>query len=145
MRRRLGERLSRGHRILPHTADAIVEAWAPTKPACLEEAVVGLVALFAGIDGLAPEGEWPVSLPPAPDDQLLVMLLEEVLAAVDVAGEVPVAAELDADGEGVRGVLRTVPASVVDVHGAVPKAIAWSGLEFGRSDGGWRCRFTVDV
>jgi SHS2 domain-containing protein len=136
---------ARGHRLLPHTADAIVEAWGPTRAACLEEAVAGLVGLFASTAGLAPEGEWPVALPPAPDEQSLVMLLEEVLAAIDGAGVVPVAADLQVDREGVRGVLRTVAAAAVEVHGAVPKAVAWSGLEFGPEDGRWRCRFTVDV
>jgi SHS2 domain-containing protein len=135
----------RGHRVLPHTADAIVEAWGPTKAACLEEAVRGLVDLFATARGPGPEGDWPVAIGPAPDDELLVSLLDEVLTAVDVTGAVPVAASLEADGDGVRGVLKTVPADAVEVHGAVPKAIAWSGLEFGRRDGGWRCRFTVDV
>lgn len=111
----------------------------------MEEAVAGLVGLFATAQGASPDGDWPVAIGPAPDDELLVALLDEVLTAVDAAGVVPVAADLRVDGEGVRGVLRTVLTSAVDVHGAVPKAIAWSGLEFGHDGGRWRCRFTVDV
>lgn len=135
----------RGHRVLPHTADAIVEAWGPTKAACLEEAVAGMVGLFATARHPVPEDDWPVAIGPAPDDVLLVALLDEVLVAVDAAGAVPVRAILEADGAGVRGVLKTVPAAAVEVHGAVPKAVAWSGLEFGSEGGHWRCRFTVDV
>jgi hypothetical protein len=36
----------RGHRVLPHTADVIVEAWGPDLVSCCEEAVAGLAALY---------------------------------------------------------------------------------------------------
>ncbi|HEV8559398.1 MAG TPA: archease [Actinophytocola sp.] len=38
---------SRGHRAVPHTADIRIEAWAPTREACLGEAVAALVESFA--------------------------------------------------------------------------------------------------
>ena len=41
-----------GYRLLPHTADVVVEAWAPTRMACLAEVVRGLVAVFADITGV---------------------------------------------------------------------------------------------
>src|SRR6266542_3957545 len=52
-----------GYRMLPHTADVVVEAWAPTKPACLAKAVRGLVA----VDGVVPVG---VQVEPTPDGRL---------------------------------------------------------------------------
>jgi SHS2 domain-containing protein len=41
-----------GYRLLPHTADVVVQAWAPTRAACLAEAVRGLVAVFADTAGV---------------------------------------------------------------------------------------------
>ena len=47
LRERLAAGAGRGHRTVPHTADLRVEAWAPTREACLAEAVRGLVDRFA--------------------------------------------------------------------------------------------------
>jgi hypothetical protein len=49
-------RSQRGYRTLPHTADLRIEAWAPTREACLAEGVAGLVATFA--DTAKAEPEW---------------------------------------------------------------------------------------
>ncbi|HEU4424948.1 MAG TPA: archease, partial [Pilimelia sp.] len=43
------DRSERGFRLLPHTADVIVSAWAPTASGCVEQAVRGLVAIFAEV------------------------------------------------------------------------------------------------
>lgn len=124
----------------------MVEAWGPTPEACLEEAVAGLVGLFVAADGIVPSGSHAVSLPPAPDDVLLVGLLEEVLYLVDAEGAVALdAAVRRRDDGGIDAVLRTAPAEAVEVVGAVPKAVAWSGLAVWRDGDLWRCRFTVDV
>jgi SHS2 domain-containing protein len=137
---------SSGHRLLPHTADVIVEAWGPTRDACLREAVMGLVEVFADVDGVAAPDSVPLSFPQAPGEELLVGLLEEVLYLLDAEGRVPVDVSLTsaADG-GLGGAFRVVSAAAVEQRGAVPKAITRHGLEFGQDAGVWRCRATVDV
>ena len=135
-----------GHRELPHTADEIVEAWGPTRTACLTEAVHGLVACFADVTDACPTGEHPIDLPGTADDLLLVDLLEEVVYLLDARGEVPVVANLvQPAAGGLTGTFRTAPVHAVAVAGPAPKGIAHSGLWIGRQQGQWRCRFTVDV
>lgn len=136
---------SSGHRLLPHTADVIVEAWGPTRDACLRQAVLGLVATFADVDDVAASDNVPLSFPQAPAEDLLVVLLEEVLYLLDAENRLPVDVTITstADG-GLQGDFLMVPATAVDQHGAIPKAITHHGLEL-RRNGGWRCRVTIDV
>jgi len=143
-----------GYRLLPHTADVRLLAWGPTREACLDQAVRALAAVFVelpvGVPAIPPAGvptRVPVALPPGPDAELLVGVLEEALFLVDVRGLVARAAELHPDGEGgLRGTLDAVALADVVPVGSVPKAIARSGLRFGEDDdGAWRCVVTVDV
>jgi SHS2 domain-containing protein len=135
-----------GHRLLPHTADLIVEAWAPTRELCLREAVRGLVEAFADVRGVAAGGAIPIALPPDDDSSLLLGLLDEVLYLLDADDVVPVdvAIERTADG-GLRGAFLVASTAAVAQQGAVPKAIAHHGLHLGHDAVGWRCRVTVDV
>jgi SHS2 domain-containing protein len=153
-----------GHRLVPHTADVALEAWAPAKYECVIQAVHALVGGFAelmerrgGRDEPAPaSAPAPVSAPalrvsvsvpidPASDDDLLVAVLDEVIYQVEVHGRVPVDATLAAAGEAVDVRFETVPIDTVRIIGAVPKAVSLHQLRFGRVDGGWRCHVTVDV
>ncbi len=135
-----------GYRLLPHTADVMVEAWAPTREACLAEVVRGLVGVFADTAGAVAVRSVALGLEPASDEELLVRLLEEVIYLVEVDGLVPVdvAVGLEPDG-GLAGRLEVVPLEPAMVIGPAPKAIAWSELEFARQGTGWTCRATVDV
>jgi SHS2 domain-containing protein len=135
-----------GYRLLPHTADVAIEAWAPTRAACLAEAVRGLVAVFADTSGVVAGRSVAVTLAPASDEELLVRLLEEVIYLVEVDGMVPVDAHLEpaADG-GLRGRLEVAPVAPAMVVGPAPKAVAWHELSFAPGRTGWSCRVTVDV
>jgi SHS2 domain-containing protein len=134
-----------GHRVVPHTADLIVEAWAPTKQRCLEEAVVALVESFAEPTGAASTHPVPVTLDAPNDEDLLVRLLEEVVYVVEVRGVVPLGAHFRVDGGRVAGHLEVVPVDQVELVGAVPKAVARHALSFVIDDGTWRCRAVIDV
>lgn len=68
-----------GHRMSPHTADLIIEAWAPSRDECLAEAVVALRASFVDIADRVSTKRHYITLSPASDDELLVTLLEEAL------------------------------------------------------------------
>lgn len=135
-----------GYRLLPHTADVVVEAWAPTRAACLAEAVRGLVAVFADTAGVAASRSVAFTLDPAGDEELLVRLLEEVIYLVDVDGVVPVDTHVEpaADG-GLCGGFDVAPLALGMVIGPAPKAVAWHQLSFARGQAGWVCRVMIDV
>jgi SHS2 domain-containing protein len=140
------ERPAVGHRLLPHTADVVVEAWAPTRAACLAEAVRGLVAVFADTGGLLASRSIALALDPAGDEELLVRLLEEVIYLVEVEEVVPVGAHLEPSPDGgLHGRLEVAPLLPAMVIGPAPKAVAWHELRFARQGTGWTCRVTVDV
>lgn len=130
----------------PHVADLVLEAWGADRLTCLASAVTGLVATFADPSGAPPGPSVEFAIPPAPDEDLLVRLLEEVIYLVDVRGLVPVAVRVsDADG-GLRGEFDTVTVGDVEEVGALPKGVSRSAVELGPASGtGWRCRVIVDV
>lgn len=136
-----------GHRLLPHTADTIVEAWGPTPAACLEQVVLGLVGTFAEPVPGAGVSEVPFDLGSVNAGELPLALLDEVVYLLDTRGLVPVGVVFD-DGEraGPTGRFLVVDVAAVEPVGAVPKAVARSDLVFERDRSGrWRCRVTVDV
>ncbi len=141
-----GGRPDHGFALLPHTADMILSAWAPTDTGCLAEAVRGLVASFADIPVATPEAAVPFSCDPAAAPELLVRVLEEVNYLLDARGLLARDARLRRrpDG-GLDGTLLVVSADAAEVVGPVPKAITRHRLEFGSQPGGWRCAVTVDV
>jgi SHS2 domain-containing protein len=146
--RRMSSRRDRdeGYRLVPHVADVILEAWGSTRVACLEHAALGLVESFADIGGVEPSDRLPVVLRAADDEDALVLLLEEVIYAVEALGMVPVGVELveDADGS-VGGAFAAAAVDRVEVIGALPKGVSRSELEFEQRDGMWRCHVLVDV
>src|SRR5690606_8388519 len=119
----------RGHRAVPHTADVILEAWAPDLAACLEEAVEALVAIYAEAETDARREPYEVHLPPGPPERLLVDLLDEVVFALDTADGVPVGAAVRSlDDAGLDAVLWLAPPDQVSPTGSVPKAVSHSEL-----------------
>ena len=136
----------RGFRLVPHTADCIVEAWGPDRCACLAEAVSGLVSVFAGTADAVAATVLPVAIDPAPDADILVSLLEEVVYTVEVFGKVPVRVHLgEREDGGIAGDLEVVDASELPLIGPVPKGVAYHDLAIGPGPGAWRCHVVVDV
>ena len=135
----------RGHRSVPHTADIRIEAWAPTREACLAEAVAGLVASFLDTAGARSVRTATVDRTAGSDTDTLVEVLDEVIYLLDTQGAVPIDTEVvaGADGPGMR--LHLAPVAEVRPIGAVPKAVTLHDLRFGRTDGGWSCAVTIDV
>lgn len=135
----------RGHRGLEHTADEILTAWGPTREACLEEAVSGLVALFVDADGAG--WGWHLAVEFAGgDEDVLVGLLEEVIFRLDVDSAIPVRVHVAPRPGGVVAHLWMVDRGRVLEVGATPKGVSRSGLTFGlAADGSWRCEVVIDV
>lgn len=136
-----------GHRQVPHTADVTIEAWAPTREECLAETVGGLVASFADTAGVAVPGRRVAfACPAAPDTELVVHLLEEVIYLLDAQDFVPVDVVVDlAPDGGVTGHFEVVDRVDVRQVGPAPKAVTRYGLNLSPDAGVWRCTVTVDV
>jgi len=137
---------ARGHASLPHTADVRIEAWAPTAEECYEEAVAGFVDIFADVTHTSAGRPRPFHVGPGSPELLLILLLDEVLLAVDVEGLVPRSVHVERPGrDGLDGVFALVPVDEVQVVGSIAKGVSHEGLLFGTRDGSWRCQATVDV
>ncbi len=135
----------RGHTIRAHTADEILEAWGPTREACLEEAVLGLVSTVADVDGVGWSWHRAVELA-GTDEELLVALLEEVIFDLDTSGELPVRVLVRPHADGVVAHLWLAHLARVTARGATPKGVAYSQLTMREErPGRWRCRVTIDV
>ncbi|HVC14684.1 MAG TPA: archease [Acidimicrobiales bacterium] len=135
-----------GHRLAPHTADCIVEAWAPDRAGCLTEALEGLVEVFVDVPESATTRYWPLadSAPGAEDE--LVSLFEEVIYALDVFGVVPVRFHLaETEDGGIAGDMEVVSGDEVQNVGPVPKGVSYHDLSMKLEEGEWRCHVLVDV
>jgi len=131
---------------VPHTADIIVEAWAPTREQCLAEAVAALTESCADTSNVVPTSRHTFRLAADSDEQTLVAVLEEVLYVLDAHGQVPVTTHLDSmNGTELSGWFDVASVSEIPLIGSAPKGIALSGLSVHPVDGGWRCTATVDV
>lgn len=137
---------ARGHRLLGHTADMALEAWAPTRTECLAEAVGGLVDSFIDLSTATASENFAATFGPGDDESLFVQLLDEVIYLLDVFGRIPIDAEVeDARDGGLVVHFATATADEVVVTGAAPKAVSLHGLHFGFEAGRWRCQATIDV
>jgi len=137
----------RGHRLVAHTADCMLEAWGENRAACLAEAMAALVEVFAEVHDDAPtQRVMPLAATASADVDVLVALLEEVIYVADVFGAVPVRFHVaEAEDGGVAGDMVVVDAGDVELIGPVPKAVSYHHLDMGEHDGRWSCRAVVDV
>jgi SHS2 domain-containing protein len=139
------QRPESGHRSVPHTADARIEAWAPTRERCVAEAVAAMVDGFADVSGAPPAGTVEFHVAPAADPDLLVSVLDRVIYLMDVDSRLPVSADVRAAEGGLDVRLAMAEPDRVETFGAVPKAVSLHELRFAERDGGWSCAVTLDV
>jgi SHS2 domain-containing protein len=141
---RMAERPA-GHRSVPHTADARVEAWAPTRERCVAEAVAALVEGFVDVTGARPVVTEGFQVSPGPDEDMLVAVLDRVVYLIDTTGQVPIRADVSSVDSGLAVRLEMADPDTVEVIGAVPKAVSLHELRFAADDVSWSCSVTVDV
>lgn len=141
-----GSRSTGGHRALPHTADVILEAWAPTREECIAEAVAALVESFVDTTHAHECAGHPFRIPVSTTEGALVTVLEEALYVLDMGGQVPLSTTVAGIQDGcVYGSFALADVTDHELTGSVPKGVSLSGLVFAQQGGEWRCRFTVDV
>jgi phage shock protein A len=147
LKERLAHDAGQGHWTVPHTADLRVEAWGPTREACLAEAVQGLVDSFAVVAAARPRHTAERRFIASSDEDLLIAVVEEVIYRLDADGEIPVASAVRPAPEG--GVMLTLPLADVneaEITGAVPKAASLHDLRCAPdATGRWSCGITIDV
>ena len=135
----------RGHRLVDHTADEIVEAWGPSRAACLEEAALGLVELFARPTSTTPTRSHEATLDGRDPATLLLEVLSEIIYLADAENAVPAAVGVFDQGEHVRVHLDLVTTGDVEATGPAPKGVSHSGLDL-RNDGArWTARALIDL
>jgi len=148
---RLSERLAagaaQGHRSVPHTADLRIEAWAPTREACLAEAARGLVDSFAAVAAARPRRTAERRFIAGSDEDLLVAIIGEVIYRLDADGQIPVALDVrPAPDGGVVLSLQLADVGEAEITGAVPKAASLHDLRCAPGPAGrWSCAITIDV
>ncbi|WP_329260994.1 archease [Actinoallomurus sp. NBC_01490] len=136
---------SAGHRIVPHTADLRIEAWAPTREQCIAEAVYAMVGAFTDLTSTVPAVRREFVVPAAPAQDQLVTVLNELIYRMDTDDEVPRAVEVRRKGADLQVLLAMADTARVTVIGAAPKAVTRRRLSFGPIDTGWRCIVTLDA
>ena len=145
----LSERLAAdaGHRTVPHTADLRIEAWAPTREACLAEAARGLVGSFAVVAAARPRRTAERRFIARSDEDLLVAILDEVIYRLDADGEIPVTVDVRPVPDG--GVVLSMQLADVgeaEITGPAPKAASLHELRCAPDAAGrWSCGITIDV
>jgi len=138
--------LPAGHRLVPHTADCIIEAWGPDRATCLTEALLGLVEGFAAVGDANASEVVPIGAGPGAAEDELVALFEQVIFSVDTSSVVPVRFHLgETEGGAIAGRMDVVPADDIVAVGPVPKGVSYHELSMVEAEGGWRCRVLVDV
>lgn len=131
---------------LDHTADVILEAWAPDVAGCCEEAVAALVGTYCDATDAVGVGDRVCSIASGPMETMLLALLDEVIFLLDTAEGVPVGATVKRRGDGSLEVAFVLAApGSVEPTGPVPKAIARSAVRFEVEPHQARCSFVVDL
>lgn len=135
-----------GHRLVPHTADCIMEAWGPDRVTCITEALLCLVESFADVPDSPATTLVPLACGPAGEEDLLVCLLEDVITDIDVLSAIPVRFHLgETEDGGIAGDMEVVSSEGVELIGPVPKGVSYHELSMTRSPGGWMCHVLFDV
>lgn len=137
---------AQGYRTVPHTADLRIEAWAQSRDECVAQALRGLIASFADISDVRPARVLERLMTAGSDADLLAAAADEVIYILDVEGEIPVSVQVRPAGAGIVVVLALARAEVVEIIGAVPKAVSFHELRCGPDPTGrWSARVTIDV
>lgn len=133
-------------RVLPHTADAGLEAWSPTMAGLIEELAHGMWELVAPIEPCEGTQVFEETVTSGSPEDLVVDSLSAVLTRAEVEGLVPCRVRVEATvAYDVTLRVAGVPAGRVRLTGAPIKAVTYHDLVVAERDGGWYGRVFFDV
>lgn len=137
----------RGHRLLPHTADMGIEAWAERKQGLFITAAQGLREMLFGRAPIGTQEQAAVTLDMPDDAELLVSWLNEILYRFEVDELVPAEFRVDTLNNGhleavIRGE-RYDPARH-PLQRQV-KAVTYHQLTLEQQPAGWYAKVYVDL
>lgn len=112
---------------------------------CLAAAVEGLAASVAEVRPGVERRRVPLRLPGDQPADMLVSLLDEVIALLDTEGLLAVGLADATLDRGLRGELEVVDLDGVVVHGDPPKAATWHDARLEPARGRWEGSVTIDV
>lgn len=146
----------RGHRLLPHTADVGLQAWAPDLPDVFEEAAGALAELAADIaPGTPLRDPEPIELDAADPAGLAYAWLNELIGLADRSGEALLKVEVERvdahEGRGraawrMRGCAWFVPLDGRDARRRLDvKSATYHRLAVARAADGWTLTAYLDV
>jgi SHS2 domain-containing protein len=138
-------RPERGHRVVEHTADEILEAWGPTRAACLEEAARGLVGLFAQPRSGAATRTCEFTLDASEGTALLLALLDEIIYLLDAHDRIPAATYIAELTDRLNVSLDLVDVADARATGPAPKGVSRSQAHLRHEAGRWTARALIDI
>lgn len=136
MRTRVGKPL--------HVGDLRIRAWAPTREACVAEAVQALVGSFAGAVP-APTSTAEFDVCGATGAELLTGVLRAVIHRIRTGHEVPTSTEVVPTPEGLRLRCAVVELGAVIPVGVLPKGVSTAGATCEPCRSGWCCGADIDL
>jgi SHS2 domain-containing protein len=141
----VAHRAAAGARKPVHPADLRIEAWGPTREACVAEAVAAVVGSF--VSPVPAPGrsivEFDVSGPT--DPELLYRVLENVVSRIRKCRQVPVTAAATATAGGLRLRCAVADTAAFLPVGAIPKGVSQRSVRCAPGPGGWWCAASIDV
>lgn len=135
-----------GHRLERHGAEVAVTAWAPTRAACIAEAMLTL-ATQRGTPPPSVVVTRPLEVRSRSAARLLATALGEAISLLESEGLVPIRARLrDESATTVHGEVDLVPLAYATLRVAAPKAVSHHDLLLEADDGeGWLAHAVIDL
>lgn len=131
---------------LAHTADAGVEATAPTLTDLIGELAAGMFELMASVDPCPTEPRFTITVEASTNEALVVDCLSELLYLSEVKDTHFCRFEvLEAGESSVHMRMAGVPTPKIELTGPSIKAVTYHQLEVSERDDGWYGRVYLDV
>lgn len=128
-----------------HRADLRIEAWAPTREACIAEAVRALVGSFLSRPVRPPTGAVSFDVTGPTDAELLRAVLHSVILRLALVSEIPTVTRVRATATGLQLRCDVIDTGAIIPIGAIPKAVSKDPVRCERSRRGWWCSARIDV
>ena len=136
-----------GARTEAYGSDLRLEVWGPDLPACADAALRAFADHVADVPAAAPRHRRELELEATDPAALLVELVDEAIARIDIDGELACGFDGAVDERVPRlaGGLLTVDLASLSLLGAPPKAATWHRARLEWEGQGWRGAVLLDL